>query len=435
MTSTTKAWIAALIAVGLSILIIIWQVQAKRSASINLSSEDMAIIAESLPPQLRLQLSADDKARRDFADDLRGLLAVAEEAKAMGLADKPNMKRQLEVMQAQIIALNYQQRQRASAAGAFTQTLSKEEIDAFFKEPGQEQRFNEFLQDVQAKGVVPSMGPDDARRNEMKQEWARIFLTERKAVAEGTDKDRRVQLQIMLQQAQQLAQTYAQQLNERTAVTDDEINAYIAKHPEYDEKTARTRAEDVLKRVRAGEDFATLAKEFSTDPGSKDQGGDLGWFGRGRMVKEFEDAAFALQPGQISDLVKSPFGFHIIKVDERRTGKGADGKDEEQVHARHILIPAGPRQNNPMAPQSPYDLAASAVKREKMRKLFEEIKARSSVTVAETYQVAPPQAPLTAPPGGAEQGAETPPPAAAPSPQNGPQASGSPAKPKPSPRK
>ncbi len=78
-------------------------------------------------------------------------------------------------------------------------------------------------------------------------------------------------------------------------------------------------AESVLAKIKAGGDFAALAKQYSDDTDSKAKGGDLGYFGHGTMVKEFEDAAFALQPGQVSDLVKSQYGYHIIKV----TGKKA----------------------------------------------------------------------------------------------------------------
>jgi peptidyl-prolyl cis-trans isomerase D len=86
-------------------------------------------------------------------------------------------------------------------------------------------------------------------------------------------------------------------------------------------KDALNRAREVYAKATArGADFAALAKQYSEDPGSKDSGGELGWFARGRMVKEFEDAAFKLSPGEISEPVKSDFGYHILKVEGRRPG-------------------------------------------------------------------------------------------------------------------
>jgi peptidyl-prolyl cis-trans isomerase D len=85
-----------------------------------------------------------------------------------------------------------------------------------------------------------------------------------------------------------------------------------------DEAAVRKQAEDILAKVKAGGDFAALAKQYSEDEASKVNGGDLDYFGRGRMVPEFETAAFALEPGAVSELVKSQFGFHIIKVTDKR---------------------------------------------------------------------------------------------------------------------
>lgn len=78
----------------------------------------------------------------------------------------------------------------------------------------------------------------------------------------------------------------------------------------------RELAADLLKQLNEGADFAQLARSYSDDTGTAEKGGDLGYFGRGIMVNSFENAAFALKPGQLSDIVETPFGYHIIKVEE-----------------------------------------------------------------------------------------------------------------------
>ncbi|NLH49167.1 MAG: hypothetical protein GX444_11265 [Myxococcales bacterium] len=83
-------------------------------------------------------------------------------------------------------------------------------------------------------------------------------------------------------------------------------------------EAARLKAESLRLKLQNGGDFAELAKANSDDPGSKDKNGDLGWFGRGRMVKTFEDTAFSLEPNKISEVVESPFGYHIIEVLEKK---------------------------------------------------------------------------------------------------------------------
>src|SRR5205814_7002330 len=81
---------------------------------------------------------------------------------------------------------------------------------------------------------------------------------------------------------------------------------------------SKDKAREIFEKIAHGSDFAQLAKQHSKDPGSKDQGGELGFFVRGQMVPQFEEAAFKLKQGEVSEPFESQFGWHIIRVDERR---------------------------------------------------------------------------------------------------------------------
>jgi peptidyl-prolyl cis-trans isomerase D len=107
---------------------------------------------------------------------------------------------------------------------------------------------------------------------------------------------------------------YKQNLAQYTTPAQARASHILFKTDGKDENAVRAQAEEVLKKARAGADFAALAKQFSEDDSNKDRGGDLDYFGKGRMVPEFEAAAFAMKNGDISDLVKTSFGYHIIKM-------------------------------------------------------------------------------------------------------------------------
>ena len=108
--------------------------------------------------------------------------------------------------------------------------------------------------------------------------------------------------------------------NEAQYSTPEEVRAshILLKTEGKDDAAVKKEAEDVLAKAKAGADFAELATKYSEDDSNKDKGGDLGFFPKGQMVPEFDAVAFAMQPGQISDLVKTQFGYHIIKMVERK---------------------------------------------------------------------------------------------------------------------
>lgn len=158
-------------------------------------------------------------------------------------------------------------------------------------------------------------------------------LAERKMTVEKLKADAKVEIAIAKMMNAQVATL--------TEATDAEAKDFYDKNPdkftqpesvrashilimtkdldEAGKKAARAKIDGVLKRAKAGEDFAALAKENSGD-GSASQGGDLGFFPRGRMVPAFDQAAFALKPGEISEVVTSEFGYHIIKLTEKKVG-------------------------------------------------------------------------------------------------------------------
>jgi peptidyl-prolyl cis-trans isomerase D len=138
--------------------------------------------------------------------------------------------------------------------------------------------------------------------------YALLDVNQLRQTIQISDDTLKQQYKANIQQYQEPSQVHVQHILFKTVgKTDAEV------------EEIRKKAEDVLKQAKKGAKFDELAKKYSEDPGSKDKGGDLGWIRQGQTVPEFEKTAFSLAPGQISDLVKTQYGFHIIKVLEKET--------------------------------------------------------------------------------------------------------------------
>lgn len=193
------------------------------------------------------------------------------------------------------------------------------------------------LERIPQEGRVQLAKPE-AMQNNVGNIYARRVLAQ-DAIKEGLDKNplvvaaiekakERILSDAMLEKIDQRNQPSLQDL-EAWAQSSYKANAKKYEQPEQvrashilirtAEPDAKTKAEAILKELSGGADFAQLAKDKSQDPGSAAKGGDLGFFARGRMIKPFEDTAFGLSKvGDISGVIESPFGFHIIRLDEKK---------------------------------------------------------------------------------------------------------------------
>ena len=181
------------------------------------------------------------------------------------------------------------------------------------------------------------LSQDDIRKGlHPTEDELKAFYTRNKATYNNTIPEKRRIEYVMLDKSRLMSEAQVSPEDLRTYYNDHQdqyrvpeevkVSHILIKTPapgpdgKVDEKgvaEAQKKAEDILKQLKAGAKFEDLAKKYSEDPGSGKQGGELGWIGRGRTVPEFEKAAFSLPVGQLSDLVKSSYGFHIMRVEDK----------------------------------------------------------------------------------------------------------------------
>jgi peptidyl-prolyl cis-trans isomerase D len=235
-------------------------------------------------------------------------------------------------------------------------------------------------EDLQAK-----ITPDDAEimaayeKNKTKYQvpekriarFALIDLNQLRQNAQISDDELKLQYQQNIQQYQLPNRVHVQHVLLMTVgKTDAEV------------EEIRQKAEDVLKQAKKGAKFEDLAKKYSEDPGTKDKGGDLGWITQGQTVPEFEKTAFGLEKGKISDLVKTQYGFHIIKVLDKETAHTKPFDEVKDSIKTPLLLSKADKQASDLA-----DQLSAAIRRSNKTSL-DDLAKQFHLTVGETRPVA-----------------------------------------------
>jgi len=195
----------------------------------------------------------------------------------------------------------------------------------------------------QALAGVPPQMQDHMATLEGREALLDDLVTQEVLVQEGRrvgiEKDAAVKSRLEEARRQIVVQSLLQKIVE-TDVTDEKLKAYYESHKDEFRQVRAShivvetedQAKDAKKRAVGGADFAELAKEVSTDPSAKENGGDLGFFRKDQMVKPFADQAFAMKVDEISDPVKTEFGYHIIKVAEIKDAESLDALDPQSLN-------------------------------------------------------------------------------------------------------
>lgn len=309
-----------------------------RSPYKEVTSQELTTLTDSLPENQKRQLAENEKSRQELIKNIKQLYSLAQAGEAAKLDGTEKFKQRTDIQIEKLLADTEAQKSSDSGVKAASD-VPEAELTAYGAAHPKE--FDAFVK-MLAEGSKEQPTPEQLET--VKKGWAEIKIRADRARKAGYDKAPDVQLQIKLQRAQSLAGAYQESLEEKLKPTPEELKDYYQKNPQSDPEKVKQQAEDVLKKIKDGGDFAALAGQFSAD-GSGAKGGLLRWFGKGRMAPEFEAAAFGLQKGQLTDLVKTQYGYHIIRVDDRakrKPNKETDdvSNDEEQelVLARHILI-------------------------------------------------------------------------------------------------
>ncbi|MBI4445458.1 MAG: peptidylprolyl isomerase [Acidobacteria bacterium] len=195
---------------------------------------------------------------------------------------------------------------------------------------------------------VQSQMNDPAKKSQLIRSWMELMVFHAEAQAKGLEQDPALQKRMEFLKKQIVAEEYRKRLVEDVAVSETDTRAFYETNREQFKKPPMINASHILveteeeakqieKSLGEGKDFVELAKVHSKDGNNSEKGGELGWIPKGRLVPEFDNAAFALEPGQVSKPVQTQFGWHIIRVSEK-TPEGYLEFDEVKKNVSQQLL-------------------------------------------------------------------------------------------------
>ncbi len=292
-----------------------------------------------------ITLARTPQKREQIIARIKKTFAVAQAAQADQLDKTTDFYKHLALNTTKFLAREYSKRDETSQ-------VSKADIDLYLAE-----RSKEFDTDL-ALTLMDGEQPQTTQPIDIqKAQWAEMHLRAEKGRQAGIEKEAAFQQIVRLLRADILANMHLKKIKEQQKMTEADIKTYYEQHPEAEPEKIKQRMSGLLARLKNGERFEKIADEINEDS-TKGKGGDLGWFADGVMAPELENVAFALQPGQISEeLVKTNYGYHLIKVEGRRKAANAtpsdtngnkqkratdgsvtDPKASEEIHAKHIYL-------------------------------------------------------------------------------------------------
>jgi hypothetical protein len=395
----------------------IWRAFDERAKAAKIESEILKGLTEKqLADVLKSEAAADRKAiaalkenaekRQMFLQGMRETLALAAQARREGFADNEKFKINLEYKEKLLIADLYQVKLSEGKDKFFV--VPEEELQAVWKNPANEKHFQtdmRVLREIRLSGErargnnypIPALAGDalgKARKN-----WART-----KILSEMAQNDKEfinqpaIPLRFKILEAGILANDYLREnLTTKINAGEAEINDYLKTHPEYDVKKKLEKAGIVLTKVKAGEDFEKLAKEYSEDRGSLERGGLYEDVRANVLWQEVEQAALKLQPGEITDfLVESELGFHIVKLVKKNNPQKED-KSDLRYSVRHIVVQKKfeePGDKIPGIPKpflNPQEIARAEVEKTKRKKFIDEIINQNPISLPKDFAVVLPE--------------------------------------------